>query len=74
MITFEAAVEGKRYLVEWEDCCVEGSFEAVLERKNYGRNNTPDNHSLYLDSLTFANGVTIDGHGVSLTEIDDPST
>ena len=59
---------GKRYRVEFKDCCVEGHFEAVLEVKNYVPN-SPDDPTPFLDSLTFANGVTIsDGIGVRLTE------
>ena len=59
----EDAEEGKRYRVEWDDCCAHGNFEAILERKNYVPEPEP-----YFESLTFANGVTISGLGVDLEE------
>ena len=51
----------------WHDCCVDGNFEAVLERKNYVPD--PPEPEPFLDSVTFANGVTISGHGVGLEEV-----
>ena len=62
----EGAEEGRRYRVEWYDCCAQGSFEAVLERKNYVPD--PPEPEPFLESLTFTNGVTISGHGVGLEE------
>ena len=69
MVELEDAVVGKRYRVEFDDCCVEGSFEAVLEAKNYVPD--PPDPEPFLESLTFANGVTIRGFGVELTELPD---
>ena len=63
----EDAEEGKRDRVTWDDCCVSGNFEAILERKNYVPD--PPEPEPYLESLTFANGITISGHGVGLEEI-----
>jgi hypothetical protein len=65
-VELAAAEEGKRYRVTWDDCCVGGSFEAVLERKNYVPD--PPEPEPFLESVTFANGVTISGHGVGLEE------
>jgi hypothetical protein len=60
------AVVGRRYLVEWDDCCAAGRFEAVLAVKHY----VPDlPGGPYLDGLTFDNGVTVRGHGVVLTDL-----
>jgi hypothetical protein len=61
------AEEGKRYRVEWDDCCAQGGFEALLERKNYVPD--PPEPEPFLESLIFANGVTISGHGVGLEEV-----
>jgi len=63
----EDAEVGKRYRVDWDDCCVQGSFEAVLEAKNYVPD--PPEPEPFLESLTFGNGVTISGHGVGLEEV-----
>jgi hypothetical protein len=63
----EDAEVGKRYRVDWDDCCVEGSFEAVLEAKNYVPD--PPEPEPFLESATFGNGVTISGHGVGLEEV-----
>lgn len=60
----ENAEEGRRYKVTWDDCCVQGNFEAVLTSKNYVPDPTWDDP--YLESLTFGNGVTISGHGIGL--------
>jgi hypothetical protein len=66
-VNMEDAVIGRTYRVEWDDCCAEGSFEAVLAVKHYD----PHRH---LDGVTFDNGVTISGHGVMLVEVDaDPA-
>lgn len=62
----ESAEEGRRYRVKWDDCCAAGSFEAVLERKNYVPD--PPEPEPFLESLTFDNGVTISGRGVALDE------
>lgn len=62
----EAAAVGQRYRVTWDDCCAQGSFEAVLEAKN--SHIDPVDHEQMLDSLTFANGVTVSGYGVHLAE------
>ena len=64
----ESAEEGRRYRVKWDDCCASGSFEAVLERKTYVPD--PPEPEPVLESLTFANGVTISGHGVGLEEVE----
>jgi hypothetical protein len=66
-IDMEDAEVGKRYRVDWDDCCVQGSFEAVLEAKNYVPD--PPEPEPFLESLTFGNGVTISGHGVGLEEV-----
>ena len=63
----EDAEEGKRYRVTWHDCCAVGSFEALLERKNYVPD--PPEPEPFLEGLTFANGVTISGRGVGLEEL-----
>ena len=63
----EEAVEGRRYRVRWDDCCAQGSFEAVLERKNYVPD--PPEPEPFLEGLIFANGVTVSGHGIVLTEV-----
>ena len=67
-LELEEAETGKRYRVEFKDCCVEGSFEAVLTAKNYVPN-SPSDPTPFLDSLTFGNGVTISGTGVGLAEV-----
>jgi hypothetical protein len=66
-VDLENAEEGHRYRVEWHDCCTEGGFEAMLERKNYVPD--PPEPEPFLESLTFANGVTISGYGVDLEEV-----
>lgn len=66
-IEMESAEEGKRYRVEWDDCCAQGRFEAVLKAKNYVPD--PPEPAPFLESLTFANGVTISGHGIGLEEL-----
>lgn len=63
-MTLVDATEGTRYKVSFSDCCVGGSFEAVLVSKNYIPD--PPEPVPFLDSVTFDNGVTISGHGVSL--------
>ena len=63
----EDAEEGKRYRVKWDDCCAGGNFEAVLLRKNYVPD--PPEPEPFLEDVTFANGVTVSGHGVALEEI-----
>lgn len=68
-VSMEGAKEGRRYRVRWDDCCAQGNFEAVLERKNYVPD--PPEPEPFLESLTFANGVTISGHGVALEETED---
>ena len=65
----ESAEEGQRYKVVFYDCCVQGEFTATLTRKNYVP--APPDPEPFLESLTFGNGVTISGHGISLEE---PST
>ena len=63
----EDAEVGRRYRVEFRDCCVEGHFEAPLAAKNYVPNSSAD-QAPFLDSLTFANGITIEGIAVCLEE------
>jgi hypothetical protein len=63
----EEAETGRKYRVTWQDCCAEGSFEAVLERKNYVPD--PPEPEPFLESVTFANGVTISGRSVDATEV-----
>jgi hypothetical protein len=58
------AEEGAVYEVTWDDCCAQGRFVAVLERKNYVPD--PPEPRPFLESLAFANGVTVSGHGVIL--------
>lgn len=65
-ISLDSAVEGRRYLVRWDDCCAQGYFISVLESKNYVPD--PPDPAPFLDSLKFANGVTVSRHGVSLQE------
>jgi hypothetical protein len=66
----EDAVVGRLYRVEWHDCCSEGRFEAVLAAADYAVYQGPGPEpELFLDGLTFVNGVTISGHGVVLTEL-----
>ena len=60
------AKEGRRYRVTWGDCCCDGSFEAILERKNYVPD--PPEPEPFLESVTFANGVTVSGMAVRLEE------
>ena len=49
---------GVRYRVAFSDCCVSGNFESEVTAKNYA----PDlpGHEPYLETVTFANGVTLD--------------
>lgn len=68
-LPLEEVVEGKRYRVAWDDCCVQGNFESVLERKNYVPN-SPTDPTPFLDSLTFDNGVTVSGHGIYIEKAD----
>ena len=63
----EDAVIGRLYRVEWDDCCAKGSFEAVLAVKRYVPD--PPEPEPFLDGLLFANGVTVSGIGVVLTEL-----
>lgn len=65
------AVAGRRYCVKWTDCCAQGRFEAVLERKNYVPD--PPEPEPFLESVTFANGVTISGIAVRLEEAPSPA-
>ena len=62
----EAAEVGKRYRVSWDDCCVAGSFEAVLTAKNYVPD--PPEAEPFLESVTFGNGVTFTRLGVQFEE------
>jgi hypothetical protein len=63
----EDAVVGRLYRVEWDDCCAKGSFKSVLAVKQHIPD--PPEPTPFLDGLLFANGVTISGHGVQLTEL-----
>lgn len=66
-MTLEDAVEGTRYKVVFDDCCAQGSFEAVLTSKNYRPD--PPEPAPFLVSVTFDNGVTISGYGVQLEPV-----
>ena len=68
----EDAEVGKRYRAEIKDCCVAGSFEAVLVAKNYVPN-SPADPEPFFDGATFSNGVTIDGAAVVLIEVPVPA-
>lgn len=62
----DRAEEGKRYRVSWNDCCTQGSFEAVLESKNYVPD--PPESEPFLENVTFGNGVTLSGSCIELEE------
>jgi hypothetical protein len=67
-VNLEDAQQGKRYKVTWDDCCVQGSFEATVTAVNYD----PDDSGPepFLDSVTFGNGVTLSGsYGYDLKEV-----
>jgi hypothetical protein len=63
-MNIEDATVGERYLVELNDCCVAGSFTAVLTKRD---ERSEDNYH-WVDSARFDNGVLLtEFFGVSLT-------
>jgi hypothetical protein len=72
MVEMDNAEVGARYRVSWDDCCAQGSFESGVT----ARNERPDTAGggTYLESLTFANGVTVSGHGVILEPVPGASS
>lgn len=64
-IGMDSAEIGKRYLVKFSDCCVNGSFEAVLTNKVPVDDDNPD----WIDVVAFDNGVVIGGLSIGLTEL-----
>jgi hypothetical protein len=65
-MSLEDATEGMRYRVTISDCCVEGSFDAVLLLKTYLPDDGTDPQ---LDTVHFDNGVTLSGWAIELEEV-----
>lgn len=60
-------IPGRRYRVSWDDCCSQGSFEAVLEK--HLTSTDPVSGEQVLDGVVFDNGVTVSGFGTTIEEI-----
>jgi hypothetical protein len=58
-ISLTDAEVGAEYRVTWDDCCVQGSFQARVASKKYVPD--PPETEDFLDSVTFDNGVTLSG-------------
>lgn len=75
-MTLDEAREGKRYRVTWEadpnDGGPEGSFTAVLLLKTYTPGLFAD--ELFLDSVTWDNGVTTGGYSYEAEEVASERT